>query len=56
LLQGYRGLKAREALIQATRKRYVRDAAVRLVDLYKVWGKPDQAAEWAKLLETPKRP
>jgi eukaryotic-like serine/threonine-protein kinase len=56
LLQGYRGLKAREALIQATRKHYVRDAAVRLVDLYKAWGKPEQAAEWAKRLEAPKRP
>ena len=48
MLQGYDGLKEREALMQYMEKQWLLDAARRLVDLYNAWGKPEKAAEWAK--------
>jgi eukaryotic-like serine/threonine-protein kinase len=46
LLQGYRGLKEKENLIDGNRTRTLTEAAQRLVVLYTDWGKPDSAAQW----------
>jgi eukaryotic-like serine/threonine-protein kinase len=56
LLQGYDGLKAREALIPANRKELLADAAARIAPFYTAWGKPDKGAEWIKKLDSPKKP
>ncbi len=56
LLQGYDGLKAREALIPANNKQFLAEAAARIAPFYKAWGKPDKAAEWIKKLDSPKEP
>ena len=50
LLQGYQGLKAREAKIPRRRKDSVAEAAPRIVKLYEAWGKLDEAAKWRKTL------
>ena len=50
LIQGYEGLKSREAKIPAWAKKHLAQAAARLVPFYVAWGKPEQAAAWeAKL-------
>jgi tetratricopeptide (TPR) repeat protein len=46
LIDGYEGLKAREARIPAPARKRVADAALRIVALYNSWSKPDKAAEW----------
>jgi tetratricopeptide (TPR) repeat protein len=46
ILQGYEGMKAREAKIPAPSKKYLAEAAERVVKLYEAWGKPDKAAQW----------
>ncbi len=50
LVQGYEGMKAREAKIPPQSKKRLTEAAERIVQLYDAWGKPDQAAEWRKRL------
>ena len=54
LIQGYEGLKAREAQIPALYARQrVAEAGERVVRLYEVWGKAEKVAEWrASLLRT----
>ena len=53
LLEGYSGMKDREAKIPPAAKTRLAESLKRLVQLYDDWGKPDQAAEWrAKLEET----
>jgi serine/threonine protein kinase/tetratricopeptide (TPR) repeat protein len=54
LVQGYEGLKQREAKIDASGKVNLRLAVERLVQLYDAWGKPDEAAKWRKKLEESK--
>jgi serine/threonine protein kinase/tetratricopeptide (TPR) repeat protein len=50
IVQGYEGLKAREAQIPAPGKTRLPEAAEQVVRLYEAWGKPEQAAVWkAKL-------
>jgi serine/threonine protein kinase/Tfp pilus assembly protein PilF len=50
LLAGYEGMIDREASIPSSAKPRLTEAIQRLVQLYKSWGKPDQAAAWqAKL-------
>lgn len=49
LISGYRGLVERGSDLPATVS--VRDAGVRLVQLYDSWGKPEKAAEWRKELD-----
>ncbi len=50
IVEGYEGLKAREARIPSASKFRLREASGRLVRLYEAWGKPDQATAWkAKL-------
>jgi eukaryotic-like serine/threonine-protein kinase len=50
ILAGYKGLKAREAKIPPQVKFRLTEAAERVLKLYKVWGKKDQADEWQKKL------
>jgi tetratricopeptide (TPR) repeat protein len=50
LIEGYKGMKEREAKIPAPLKRHLTDAGERVVRLYEDWGKPEEAAKWrAKL-------
>ena len=50
IVQGYEGMKVREARIPPQAKPRLAQAAERVVRLYEAWGKPDQAAAWrAKL-------
>jgi serine/threonine protein kinase/tetratricopeptide (TPR) repeat protein len=46
LLQGYEGLKRREAQMPPTAQAHVTAAVERLVQLYSAWGKSDQAEWW----------
>jgi hypothetical protein len=46
LLQGYEGMRQREAQIPPFAKPRLREAIERLVQLYDAWGKPVQAAKW----------
>ena len=43
---GYEGIKARDAKIPAQAKYVLFEAEERVVQLYKDWGKPAQAAAW----------
>ena len=54
LLQGYDGLKAREAKIPAMRKKNLAEAAARIVPFYEAWGKKDKADEWRAKLQAQK--
>jgi tetratricopeptide (TPR) repeat protein len=53
ILDGYEGMKAREAKIPAQGKKYLTEAAERVVQLYQAWGKKDQEAEWRAKLARP---
>jgi tetratricopeptide (TPR) repeat protein len=46
LIEGYKGMKEREAKIPAPLKRYLTEAGERVVRLYEDWGKPEEAAKW----------
>ena len=49
-MQGYEGMKQREATIPAWAHARLREAVERLVELYEAWEKPEQAKQWrAKL-------
>jgi eukaryotic-like serine/threonine-protein kinase len=50
LLQGYQGLKKREAQIPNESKIRLTEALERLVHLYDAWGKPAEADKWRKQL------
>ena len=51
LLQGYEGLKQREARIPANGRPRLIEALERLVQLYEATARPDQAAAWRKRLD-----
>ena len=51
LVEGYSGMKAREAKIPPTAKTRLPEAIQRLVDLSVAWEKPEQAADWQKPLD-----
>jgi serine/threonine protein kinase/tetratricopeptide (TPR) repeat protein len=53
LVQGYEGLKAREASIPAPSRGNLAAAAARIVPFYEAWGRADKAAEWRKTLGQP---
>jgi serine/threonine protein kinase len=53
LLQGYEGLKAREAKIPDREKKDLAEAGARIVSFYEAWGKIDKAAEWMEKLASP---
>ena len=50
LVEGYSGMKDREAKIPPAAKTRLPEAIRRLVDLYTAWDKPDEAAKWRKEL------
>jgi len=56
LLQGYQGMKKREAKIPKDATVRLTQALERLVQLYDAWGKKDKAAEWRKKPEAAKTP
>jgi tetratricopeptide (TPR) repeat protein len=51
LLEGYRGMKEREAKIDKSSKDRLTEALQRLVGLYEATGKKDEAAKWRKKVE-----
>ncbi len=51
LLSGYQGMKEREGKMTAPARVFVQEDGERLVELYKAWGKPKQAAEWEEKLQ-----
>jgi serine/threonine protein kinase/Tfp pilus assembly protein PilF len=51
LLQGYEGMKKREAQIPADHRIRLRQALERLIQLYDAWEKPEQADSWRKKLD-----
>jgi len=51
LLSGYQGMRQREAAIPASSRVELERAVLRIVQLYRDWGKPEQAAEWHEKLE-----
>ena len=51
LVEGYSGMKDREAKIPPAAKTRLPEAIRRLVDLYTAWEKPDEAEKWKKILE-----
>ena len=55
LLEGYDGMKTREAKIPAGGKHYIVEAATRLVRLYDALGQDEKAAQWRKVLEARKK-
>jgi serine/threonine protein kinase/tetratricopeptide (TPR) repeat protein len=50
LLQGYEGMKKREAAIPITLKSQLAKALQRIVQLYDEWGKKEEADKWRKQL------
>jgi hypothetical protein len=53
LVDGYRGLKEREAKMSVPARKVLAAAAARIVALYEAWGRPDRAADWRKQLGLP---
>ena len=50
IIEGYEGMKAREAKIPMPGKPRLVEAGERVVELYNAWGKKEKLAEWrAKL-------
>ncbi|MDG3004712.1 serine/threonine-protein kinase [Paludisphaera mucosa] len=56
LVQGYEGLKAREAGLVAKDRPLAAEAGDRIVRLYTAWGRPEKAAEWRGKLGAEPRP
>jgi hypothetical protein len=50
LIDGYEGLRAREAKIPAPHKKKLAEAAARIVPFYESWGHPEKAAQWREKL------
>ena len=50
VVQGYEGMEARQTTISAPNRLELGNAAERVVQLYKNWGKLDQAKKWAEKL------
>jgi hypothetical protein len=50
VVEGYQGIKAREAKIPLSRRDLLAEAAPRMVRLNEAWGKPEQAAAWKEKL------
>ena len=48
MIDGYQGLRAREATIPVSRRSEIRSAAERVARLYQDWGKPEEAAAWMR--------
>jgi tetratricopeptide (TPR) repeat protein len=54
LVQGYEGLKEREATIPRLDRSSVTEALEQIVELYEAWGKPDEATKWRMELQNRK--
>jgi serine/threonine protein kinase len=50
IVEGYEGIKAREATIPVPQLLHLNEAAERLVKLYETWGMPKKAEEWKRKL------
>ncbi len=48
LLQGFEGLKAREARIPEFSRQRIAEARARVIKLYEAWGQPAKAEEWRR--------
>jgi eukaryotic-like serine/threonine-protein kinase len=46
IIRGYEGLVARTGAIPPPRKSRLPEAAERVVRLYELWGRPDEASQW----------
>jgi hypothetical protein len=46
LVQGYVGMKAREAQIPLQARHWLTETGERIVQLYEAWGQPEKAAAW----------
>jgi hypothetical protein len=53
LLQGYEGMKAREARIRVPARRRLTETASQIVRLYELWGKNEKADEWRTRIKGP---
>jgi hypothetical protein len=51
LIQGYEGMKARQAKIPPRSKQRLAEAGARIIQLYTTWDKKDKSTEWQKKLE-----
>ena len=51
LVEGYQGMKEREAKLPPFGKTRLNDAIQRLIDLYTAWEKPEEAAKWKAVLD-----
>ena len=51
LVEGYSGMKDREAKIQPAAKTSLPEAIQRLIDLYTAWEKPDEPMKWQAILD-----
>ncbi len=56
LIEGYEGMRTREAKIPAPSRKRLPEAGKRIVTLYNAWGKHDKAEEWTKKLDGPQKP
>jgi tetratricopeptide (TPR) repeat protein/tRNA A-37 threonylcarbamoyl transferase component Bud32 len=56
LIDGYEGLKAREAKIPAPAKHRIAEAGARILELYEAWGKKDKADMWRQKMRRPTNP
>jgi hypothetical protein len=56
LLSGYQGTQQRVATIPAFEQIELERAGQWIVQLYRDWGKPRQAAEWQQKINAAKRP
>jgi eukaryotic-like serine/threonine-protein kinase len=56
LIEGYTGMKEREAKIPAAAKVELTKAGELLVELYNSWGRPEKAAEWRTKIARPDEP
>ena len=53
LIEGYEGMKEREAKIPAPLKHHLTEAGERVVRLYEAMGRTDRADEWRRKLPAP---
>jgi serine/threonine protein kinase/tetratricopeptide (TPR) repeat protein len=56
LVQGFQGLKQREASMSTSNKPFIKEGLEQLIQLYDEWGKPDEAAKWKRELDGIKTP
>ena len=52
LVEGYFGMKDREANIPPAAKTRLPEAVQRLIDLYIAWDRPEDAAQWQAILDS----